>query len=603
MQPNVNTPVASQPTASFDKQLADIKSQAANIVSKAQKVDPNLKISAANAEMIGLPKVEIPTTKKTKPTPPELSMVGTTPSPKTGLDTAREAILNSVAPEDRDTIDQILQVSTGLQTERGAQLEGTMDSILTQQLANIKSTRDRALEASSMKEAQRIPELEAELESIRGEADVLEARRNSALQAEARRTGVSTSAQQGNLNAIDRDFNLEKANLAIRELASVGKINAATKLIDTKLDLKYGDLEAETELLNAQINAIKPFLDREDAKAADMRLQLNEIVKSKIADAREADKALEEFKLQSYIFAQQNGASPAVLSNIMSSTSREDVASVGGSYIQDPLTKSQLYTQSLEQQQLRDQINAPESVPTTVIDVAGNKILINSQTGEVIESYGANLGGQFTTTDTGEKAIVTTQGEVIPLSEVDFGDPEQVDALPVGDLTKAVMNGYAKTKDLTPTQKAQVATELQQIKFNPNNYVVNKLNSLVESWSDIPESSKGYVQGLKFWESKTNPSVATFESQKQLLTREIARLFDVGVLSDQDVQAYKDAMPSRQDSSIDVVISKTAGIAGAAAGTNPENAGKRIRLTDGREAIVGADGETLLDPITGKPLE
>lgn len=342
MQPNVNTPVATQPTASFDKQLADIKSQAASIVSKAQKADPNIKISAANAEMIGLPKVEIPTERKKKPTPSELSMVGTTPSPKTNLDIARESILNSVAPEDRDTIDQILQVSTGLQTERGTQLEGTMDSILTQQLANIKSTRDRALETSSLKEAARIPELEAELESIRSEADVLEARRNSALQAEARRTGVSTSAQQGNLNAIDRDFNLEKANLAIRELASVGKINAATKLIDTKLDLKYGDLEAESELLTAQINAIKPFLDREDAKAADMRLQLNEIVKSKITEAREADKALEEFKLQSYIFAQQNGASPAVLSSIMSSTSREDVASVGGTFIQDPMQKLQM---------------------------------------------------------------------------------------------------------------------------------------------------------------------------------------------------------------------------------------------------------------------
>lgn len=358
MQPNVNTPVATQPTASFDKQLADIKSQAASIVSKAQKADPNIKISAANAEMIGLPKVEIPTQRKTKPVPSELSMVGTTPSPKTNLDIARESILNSVAPEDRDTIDQILKVSTGLQTERGTQLEGTMDSILTQQLANIKSTRDRALETSSLKEAQRIPELEAELESIRGEADVLEARRNAALQAEARRTGVSTSAQQGNLNAIDRDFNLEKANLAIRELASVGKINAATKLIDSKLDLKYGDLEAEANLLTAQINAIKPFLDREDAKAADMRLQLNEVVKAKIADAREADKALEEFKLQSYIFAQQNGASPAVLSSIMSSTSREDVASVGGTFIQDPLIKSQLLTEKLKRQQIQNEINA-----------------------------------------------------------------------------------------------------------------------------------------------------------------------------------------------------------------------------------------------------
>ena len=601
MQPE--TPVATQPSASFDKQLADIKSQAAKIVTAAQKVDPNIKISTANAEMIGLPKVDIPTQKKETPRITALDTVGTTPIPKTSQDVAREAILSQVPEADRDTISQILDISTGYQTEKGRQYEDTAESLMTQQLANIQSTRDRALETTKMKEAAMLPELEAELESIRGEADVLEARRNSAIQAESRRQGMSTFAMQGNIAAIDRDFNLEKANLAIRELASVGKINAATKLIESKLDLKYGDLEAETNLLTAQINAISPFLSREDQKAAETRLQLNEIVKTKIADDREADKQLEEFKLQSYLFAQQNGATPATLSQIMSSTSREDVASVGGAFIQDPITKMNLETQRLQQIKIRQDINAQPNVPTSVIDVGGNKMLINSQTGEVIKSYGGTFGAEFTTTETGEKAIVSNDGTVTPVSQIDFSNPEQIDALPVSDITKAVMQGFAKTKDLTPTQKSTVASELQKVGFNPNTYIVNKLDSLVESWSAIPEDSKGYIQGLKFWESKTRPEVATFESQRTLLTREIARLFDVGVLSDQDVQAYKDAMPSRQDGSIDVVLSKTAGIAGAAAGTNPLNAGKRIRLNDGREAVVATDGETLLDPTTGKPLE
>jgi len=350
-----NTPVAKDNTASFDKQLADIKAQAAKLVTSAQKVDPKIKISEVDAEMIGLKKPVIPTQKKTTPRPTALDTVGTTPIPKTSQDVAREAILSQVPEADRDTISSILDISTGYQTEKGKKFESTAESILTQQLSNIQSTRDRALESSKMKEAQMIPELEAELESIRGEAAVLDARRNSAIQAEARRQGVSTSAMQGNINAIDRDFNLEKANLAIRELASVGKINAATKLIDTKLDLKYGDLEAETALLTAQINAITPFLNREDTKAAETRLQLNEIVMNKIADARASDKALEDFKLQSYIFARQNGATPAVLSQIMSSTSREDVASVGGGYIQDPMAKLQM--QSLRSQMATDALN------------------------------------------------------------------------------------------------------------------------------------------------------------------------------------------------------------------------------------------------------
>lgn len=362
---NSKPPVATQPTASFDKQLADIKSQAAKIVTAAQKVDPNIKISTANAEMIGMPKVNIPTTKATTPRITALDTVGTTPIPKTSQDVARDALLSQVPEVDRDTISQILDVATGYQTERGRALEATTESLLTQQLATIQGTRDRAREEGKMKEAQRLPELEAELESIRGEYDVMQARRNAAIQAEERRQGVSTQAMQGNVSRIERDFNLEQANFAIRELAAVGKINAATKLIDTKLDLKYGDLEAETNLLTAQINAISPFLTREDQKAADTRLQLNEIVKTKIADARANDKALEEFKLQSYIFAQQNGATPATLSQIMSSTSREDVASVGGAFIQDPMQKlqmrqaeSSLLTDQAQRANIYDQMNA-----------------------------------------------------------------------------------------------------------------------------------------------------------------------------------------------------------------------------------------------------
>lgn len=343
MQPD--TPKVTQPNASFDQQLADIKSQASKIVTAARKQDPKLQISTANAEMIGLPKVDIPTTKAKTDRPTELDRVGSTVIPKTSQDVAREAILSQVPEADRDTISQILDISTGFQTDRGRQLEGTADSLLEQQLSTIKSTRDKALESSELKASMKLPEMQAELETIRSENDVLTAQKNAAIQAAERQEGLTTAAKAGNVQRITRDFDLQQANLAIRELASVGKINAATKLIEAKLDLKYGDLEAEANLLTAQLNAISPFLNREDQKAAETRLQLNEIVKNKIADAREADKALEEFKLQSYLFAQQNGATPATLSQIMSSTSREDVASVGGAFIQDPMQKLQMQAQ------------------------------------------------------------------------------------------------------------------------------------------------------------------------------------------------------------------------------------------------------------------
>lgn len=334
--------IQENPIKTADQQLADIKAQAAKIVQQAQKIDPAIKVSQADAEMIGLPKLRVPTQMQTPATPPELSRVGTTPIPVTGTDKAKKAILSQVPEEDRDTISAILDASMGLQTDRGAQLEGNLESLTTQRLDLAQSAKDRAVERGKLSTEARIPELEAELESIRGEADVLSARRNAAIQAEARREGVSTSAQNANINAIEKDFNLQQANLAIRELASVGKINAATRLIQTKLDIKYGDIEAETELVKAQIESILPLLSREDAKVAEQRLLLNDVARTTIADARESDKQLEEFKLQSYINAQQNGATPAVLGMIMSSDSREDVASVGGSFIQDPLEKLQM---------------------------------------------------------------------------------------------------------------------------------------------------------------------------------------------------------------------------------------------------------------------
>ncbi len=370
------TQVNNNPVATAQSQLNDIKAQAANIVKLAQKKDPKIKISEANAEMIGLPKVDIPTQKKTKPRPSELDMVGSTPTPKTGLDTAREAILSQVGEEDRATIDEILRVATGLQTERGKQLESEFDTLSSRRLDLAQRSKDRTLTGNRLMQEQRIPELEAELESIRSEADVLSAQRNAAIQAEERRTGVSTSAMSGNVNRINRDFDLQQANLAIRELASVGKINAATKLIESKLDIQFGDLEAETELVKAQIEAILPMLNREDAKVAEQRLLLNDIVKSEITDARQAAKDLELFKLQSYQNAQLNGASPAILSQIMSSTSREDVASVGGTFVQDPMQllnmqniKSQMATDALRRTQIQAEINAmtnPVDVSTMI---------------------------------------------------------------------------------------------------------------------------------------------------------------------------------------------------------------------------------------------
>ena len=52
-----------------------------------------------------------------------------------------------------------------------------------------------------------------------------------------------------------------------------------------------------------------------------------------------------------------------------------------------------------------------------------------------------------------------------------------------------------------------------------------------------------------------------------------------------------------------MVLGKIAGLSATVAGKQvPENVGKSGTLPGGRAFIIGADGETLLDPQTGKPL-
>ena len=207
----------------------------------------------------------------------------------------------------------------------------------------------------------------------------------------------------------------------------------------------------------------------------------------------------------------------------------------------------------------------------------------------------------------------TPSANGVTRAESPYGTPEMgtissledIDKLPVSNLTKSVMAGYIKAKELTPTDRAKVAEELYQVGFNPNQYITRKLEGLIALYSAIPEEYKGVVEGFIYPSlvvGHTEPTIGTFESAVNVMTRELARLNDVGVLSDQDVASYSAAMPSRMDNDIVQVIAKLSGLQLATGGKVSEDAGKTGTLRDGRDFIVGLDGETLLDPKTGKAL-
>ena len=148
----------------------------------------------------------------------------------------------------------------------------------------------------------------------------------------------------------------------------------------------------------------------------------------------------------------------------------------------------------------------------------------------------------------------------IPKGGFKFETLEEIRNLPVSELTKAVIAGYGRTKDLTPTERTKVITELYQVGFNPYEYINRKLDLLATQYDNVSNKYKGIIGGRIPFTESVDPSVGEFESMKQVLTREVARLFDVGVLSDQDVAAYNRAMPSRGDANKEVVKGKIKGL-------------------------------------------
>jgi hypothetical protein len=357
----------------------------------------------------------------------------------------------------------------------------------------------------------------------------------------------------------------------------------------------YGDYQGAQDIVTQKVNALKDqntqsiqayklFADSiNDDLTESEKLQVQAQMQRKESEA----KAVQDTYQNALAAAVQNNAPSSVLSAIDEASRQPGATSAtilaaAGSYA---ITKDLQFVSGTENQS------------------AG---YFDKNTGRFTPTGGGGGGGGggIVTTSTGERGIKNADGSITAMSDINFDDPQQVDNLPVNDITKAVMGGYIKTKELTPTQKGVVASDLQKVGFNPNTYVAKKLDTLIQSWTNVPEGSKGVVQGLKFWERWTVPEVSNFESNKAILTREIARLNDVGVLSDQDVESYNNAMPSRQDQSLEVVLNKASGIRSSITGeSSGDMVGDIITLKDGRTAIVGADGDTLLDPKTGKKLE
>jgi len=163
-------------------------------------------------------------------------------------------------------------------------------------------------------------------------------------------------------------------------------------------------------------------------------------------------------------------------------------------------------------------------------------------------SEAKSLGVPYGTTK--QQAYGITPGEtgVLPGAEIAPGQ--------LSPIAKAVYDGTIKLTDITPTQRAQIAPELNAVGYTSVidsetkqsvSYIKNEMTNVLDSWKSVPKNLKGLLQGpiSKFFGSgKWNKEVAKFNASVGIVGMQLTRLYEKGRISDADRRFYMSLMPN-----------------------------------------------------------
>nr|AUN36864.1 hypothetical protein [uncultured bacterium] len=369
--------------------------------------------------------------------------------------------------------------------------------------------------------------------------------------------GVAAPAaiQQGKIGQIKEDalarIGVLQAVVSMRN----NQISTAENFIDRTSEAILADRKDQLTYYETLLNFYEGQKDEAGKKLVDVNSQDTDFVKAQIGllenDLKEAQSNFDNIK------------------SMMLDSAKADILARSGVKLTDTpeqvAQKISDYNFKAEKQDLQNQMALKGYSLLAFPEQAAGKnpsslLRIADSSGNEMVFYNPKLNPAPTVVSSGPTQTSSTAGQTYAFDTLDG-----IKSLPVSDLTKSVIAGYGKVKDLTPTDRAKVQTELYKVGFNPFQYVNRKLQSLIDLYGQVPSSLRGLLGGRIPFAESFDPKTAQFESAKQLLTREIARLNDVGVLSDQDVASYKAAMPSRSDANVDVVKAKIQGITAATA--------------------------------------
>lgn len=289
--------------------------------------------------------LQMPTDSQSKSTNALAKVSATPESSQTAVPSYDDFInntLQNVPQEQRDVYSQFLSKDLF-----GGVMGQTYKDIVEKTLSAQVNQAQRKKDTARLQEQAGLPELSAQFAETQGKYDLLEASKNSRLINETQGT-LSKRTLNNRVSEIQRQYGLQVADNRIDELATAGKINAATQLIDAKLDLKYGDIEAELDLYKQQLETITPFLNAEQSKIAEERNFALTQITNEINNARQSEKELGIAKAQAVKNAVDRGASPQQIAQIQDAASLGELAATG------------FTTSAMEQAELRAQIIANE---------------------------------------------------------------------------------------------------------------------------------------------------------------------------------------------------------------------------------------------------
>ncbi len=151
---------------------------------------------------------------------------------------------------------------------------------------------------------------------------------------------------------------------------------------------------------------------------------------------------------------------------------------------------------------------------------------------------------------TKEIANIGANGGIVGLVPGATITPEQL-----SPLAKAVYDGTIGLNDVTPTQRAAMAPELNAVGYTKAvtgemkrdvEFIQSGVDNVFSLWQKVPGKYKGFLQGFlgERLGTKQSPEVAAFKAEVGIIGMTLTRMFEKGRISDQDRLFYLSLLPN-----------------------------------------------------------